>query len=187
MQFVKNFLLKFGNKLILLPKLFRSRLTWLFKSDDSLMYTSIENLPTAKWWNINETQNYTLLLRNKMFITQDIYDKLEGVWDDIFDKHRDRFGESNEFKEYWRELNSLYKKKIKAGINGGSDESHYEFAQLRFDQKYKDKKTSNNWKLVRNIENILNMNYSINPETMPIIRFSSLVELAEETQRNGRN
>jgi hypothetical protein len=151
------------------------------------MYTSIENLPTSKWWSINETHNYTLLLKKDILITQEIYDKLESIWDSIFDAHQSKFGESNQFKEYWRELNSLYKKKIKAAINGGSDESHYEFAQIRFDQKYKDKKSSNNWKLVRNVEQALNMNYSIDPETMPISRFSSLVELAEETQRNVGN
>ena len=174
MRFVKEFLLKLGNKLGL-----------LHKSTTVDMYTSIKELPTSIWWDINETHDYTKLLKSETDITQSIYDQCESMWDDIDQQHIDRFGISKAFQDYWREAKSLAKKKIKAALNGGSDESHYEYAQIRFDQMYKGKK-SNNYKLKATIERILSIP-RIDPDTMPIIEFSTLAELATEITENGRN
>ena len=173
MQFAKRLLLRL-----------KASLVWLLRSESALMYTSIDNLPTSKWWKINETHNYTLLLKSDITINQKIYDKCESIWNDINDSHNDKFGVPKAFKDYYRELASLYRKKIKAAINGGSDESHYEFAQIRFDAQYKGKK-ANNFKLKNSIERVLNLSYRIDPDVMPIVEFSSLVELANETAENG--
>jgi len=174
MQFAKRLFLVLG-----------SRLKWLLSSDSALMYNSIENLPTSRWWKINDTHNYTLLLKSKNnVITKKVYDKCESIWHEINQQHIDRFGHPKAFLDYWRELSNLYSKKIKATLKGGSYESHYEYAQIRFDQMYKGKK-SNNHKLKGSIERVLNLGYRIDPETMPIIEFSSLVELANETTSNG--
>lgn len=184
MQFVKEFLFSLERQSRSLFKRLWSVLNWSLRGKDSLMYTNIETLPTAKWWKINETHDYTLLLKTKLTITQSAYDKCESVWHEINQQHIDRFGHPKAFLDYWRDLSSLYSKKIKAAIKGGSSESHYEYAQIRFDQMYKGKK-SNNHKLKGNIERILNLGYRIDPETMPIIEFSSLIELANETTSNG--
>ena len=173
MRFVKRFLIRLGFKF-----------KWLL--DELSMYTNINDLPTSKWWEINATQNYSLLLKNKIGITQGIYDKCEAVWEQVEQQHIDRFGHSKEFLDYWRELSHLYSKKIKAAVNGGSDESHYEYAQIRFDAMYKGKK-SNNLKLKGMVERVLNLGYRIDPNVMPIAEFSSLVELTNETVKDGGN
>ena len=173
MQFVKNFLPLLGSKL-----------KWLLNSEDSLMYNSIKTLPTSKWWDINETHNYSLLLKkSNTVITQKIFDKCELVWDEIHQQHIDKFGHPKAFLDYWRDLSRLYSKKIKAAVNGGSDESHYEYAQIRFDAMYKGDKM-NNFKLKGIVERVLNLGYRIDPEVMPIIEYSSLVELANETVKD---
>ena len=182
---MKRLLLKYGSRLGTRLKILRVVLKWVFNSEDSLIYTSIENLPTAKWWKINETHDYTLLLKDKnSHITQSVYDKCSNIWDEIHQQHIDKFGHPKAFLDYWGDLSRLYSKKIKAAINGGTDETHYEIAQVYFDQRYKSVK-SNNHKMKGNIERVLNLGYRIDPETMPIIEFSSLIELANETVKNG--
>lgn len=183
MQFVKEFLLKLGSKLGWLLKLSWLWINCLLRSDSSLMHTSIKSLSTAKWWEINETHNYTLILKGSHPITQKIYDKCEQVFESIDQQHIDKFGHPKAFLDYWRDLNSLYIKKIKAATKGGSAESHYEYAQIRFDAQYK-KSVANNYKLKGMVEKALNLGYRINPDTMPIIEFSSLVELANETVKD---
>lgn len=176
MRFVKEFLLKLGSKL-----------NWLRKESTIDTYTSIENLPTSKWWEINETNNYTLLIKGDFAITQKVYDKCELIFEAIEQQHIDKFGHSKEFMDYWRDLSALYSKKIKAAIIGGSAESHYEFAQIRFDAQYKKGKKANNHKLKAMVEKVLKLGYRIDVNTMPIVEFSTLVELANETVKDGRN
>ena len=173
MQFVKKFLLKLGFKY-----------KWLL--NELSMYTSIEDLPTSKWWEINATQNYSLLLKSKVVVTNSVYDKCESAWEQVEQQHIDKFGHSKEFLDYWGALSRLYSKKIKAAVNGGSDESHYEYAQIRFDAMYSGKKP-NNLKLKGMVERVLNLGYRIDPKIMPIAEFSSLVELANETVKDGGN
>lgn len=151
------------------------------------MHTSIETLSTAKWWDINDTHNYALLLKNNTTITSDIFIKCEQVFEAIEQQHIDKFGHSKEFLNYWRDLSTLYSKKIKAAVIGGSAESHYEFAQIRFDAQYKKGKKANNHKLKAMVEKVLNLGYRIDVNTMPIVEFSTLVELANETVKDGGN
>lgn len=205
MRFVKNFLLKLGSYLRWLLKGFWNILNWVlfkplkwvavslwrwlnwtFRSESSLMHNNIKNLPTSKWWEINETRDYTLLLKNTTVVTRRIHNKCTAVFESIEQQHIDKFNHSKEFIDYWNDLYRLYKKKIKASVNGGSDESHYEFAQIRFDAMYKGKKM-NNYKLKGSVERILNLSYRIDPDVMPIIEFSTLVESAKETTQDARN
>lgn len=173
MRFAKNFLLKLGFKF-----------GWLL--DELSMYTSINDLPTSKWWEINATQNYSLLLKSEININKTVYSKCEAIWEQIEQQHIDQFGHSKEFIDYWNALSRLYSKKIKAAVNGGSDESHYEFAQIRFDQMYKGVKI-NNLKMKGIVERVLNLGYRIDPKIMPIAEYSSLVESANETVKDGGN
>ncbi len=175
MRFVKEFLLKLGLKF-----------DWLHDSETLNMYTSIEDLPTSKWWKINKTHDYTLLLKDKTVITDSVLKVCQLTWDYIDQQHIERFGISKEFQDYWRSLKTLYIKMIKSVTLGGSHESHYEYAQIRFDAMYKGKK-ENNYKLKSSIERALNLSYRIDPNTMPIIEFSSLLEQANEVSQDGRD
>ena len=69
-------------------------------------YTKTSNLVLDIWWEIHETGNVTLLLKDKIKITQKVVDYCSEMWDSIKDQHISKYGMNDAYVEY---LDKVYK------------------------------------------------------------------------------
>jgi hypothetical protein len=66
-------------------------------------YASIDDLPIYYWWEIHESGDVSMLIKDSKFpITNNLLDYCSELWDDLQQQHLDYVGVSIEYSKYLR-------------------------------------------------------------------------------------
>lgn len=71
----------------------------LFDSKVLDCYDSIDNLPIYNWYKINQSNDFSWLLKNKRIIKEKEKNKLQEVWQNIFEEYIDTFGMNDSLRK----------------------------------------------------------------------------------------
>lgn len=84
-------------------------------------YTSIDELPIYYWWEVHETGDVTLLLKDSRFpITGKLLGYCSELWDDLMQQHLDYVGVSHDYSKYLKLVADLAIAELQYAISNNS-------------------------------------------------------------------
>ena len=150
-------------------------------------YLGIKDLTLNLWWEIHETGDVSLLIKNPFKLTKDVVDSCSDIWDDIRQQHIDAFGMPEEYKDYLRKLADVAIAKLQYAISDDrTDKMFAKIAQLELDDIISQPKQSNQ-EAMSIIELSLDMRYPIDPQTTTVEKYYGLVKLAQKKAAHGKS
>lgn len=162
---------------------------WSVKPAD--VYMSIKTLVLQKWWDIQETNDFSILSKEKQPKT--LYKFLSycsDVWDEIRQQQLDAFGVPENFSEYLKAIANLADKQLQYAItNDGADKMDLRMAETDLKAiigEPSQNSQKENLKTKRKIEIALKMNFPIDPNTTVVMQYYTDFELAQETSSYGK-
>lgn len=81
-------------------------------------FRSIDELPIKSWFDIHNSGDYRLLLKEIVTINETDFEKLFDLWQEMYNDYMERFGLSEEFKENLDKQIEIAKLKAQLIITG---------------------------------------------------------------------
>lgn len=157
----------------------------------AVVSTSINTLALQKWWDIQETHDFSILAKVKQ--DKPLYKLLHycsDVWDDLGQQHLDMFGVPENFSLYLAAKIRVTECKLQyAMTNDGTDKMDLIMAEIDLKElagdDSKESAKKNNLKTKRKIEIALKLSHPIDPNTVTVAQYYTDFELAQEIGSNG--
>ncbi len=151
------------------------------------IFDSIKNLVVSRWWDIHETNDFTILLKdpekNSLFKTKHFcYD----AWDEIQEQYIIEFGIPKKSKEYYSKVSEVTILRVNHSLsNDNWDLLLLNIAIGELEDLTVTEKKQSNFKTKTIIENVLGRDY-IDPDKVKVIDYYHYVELAQQKVADGK-
>ncbi len=150
------------------------------------VYNSIDDLPVWFWWEIERTGNVKLLSKKGSKSNKWKYlFYCSAVWDSMQDQHIAEFGIPSEYTDQSMARAKVAIAKAKYIVSGDNwDLMMLDIAKTELEDLRSNSKPVSNYKVKSRIESVLNIQ-RIDPRKTTVIEYYSLLDQAQEINRNG--
>ena len=151
------------------------------------VFDSIKNLVISKWWDIHETNDFTILLKeptNKKLVKANNY--CYEVWDEIQEQYIKEFGMPSKSREYYSKVSEV----TILRVNHSLSQNNWHLTLLNIGIRELEELTiseskQSNFKAKAIVENILGCGH-IDVNKFMTIDWYHYVELAEQKTADGK-
>lgn len=150
-------------------------------------YVSIDDLPIYYWWEVHETGDVTLLLKDSKFpITEKLVNYCSDLWDDLRQQHLDYVGVSQEYSRYLKLIADVALAKLQHAISGDNwDLFKLELKQGELDE-IKDSPKEDNSETKALIEKHWLNGQRLDPKKITVKEYYSYIKSLQKQSANGK-
>ncbi len=147
------------------------------------LYCSIDELPIYNWWKVNQTKDYSYLLKDKSIVCDEII--LKNTWELLYREFLSTFGISESFKDYLELIRDIEILKLEKAIE------QEEYLQTFIDIKEAelseivDQKNEDKFDKVRAYISKF-MAFRIDEKVVTVKEYYGYLKLLEESAANGK-